>query len=609
MAEHPEPPDLEVNIPSPDGLRVTGEEPYHILVVSDFAGSDRGSLTGTLEKGVVAVTADTFDEVMAQADPCVSYTTADPLASGSVMVELGLRFESLRSFGPEALAQQIPVTRSLTEIRERIATRMRGELSADALSQAVSQAVTKDASLEWLVEAIKPSTADAPAAPEAVDSLLDQLDLGGEEAEQKQRPAAKSPIGSLVSAAAAQGAPVPPGEASSLRRALAEIDRRITVWLTAVLHSPEVRQLESAWRSLAFLVSKTDFRKGLRLSILHAPRDKMIERFVSFVIDPVFDEGAPAPDLIAVDAQFGNSASDLETLDELAQHAASLPAVALAGLSPAFLGVKHAWQVPTLPPIVNMLDQWQFAKWKSLRNEPYARNLGVLFGRCLLRAPYERKEGTDLDFRFQEKCISDKDFVWASGAIAGACTVARSVADTGWPAAMAGHVHGRIEGLHIVQAGKKGDKQFGPSDAQIPQPKIEEMGMAGINVVAGLREGHDALLWNGLTAGKPPSMDPNGLLEVSLPYHLFAGRLSALLFALKPHLEGMAAEKLCASVIGHVRTWLKLEGDADAQQVSAQVREAQDDPTSFELAVTVTPPQSLVPGGIPLVLGYKIARG
>jgi len=607
MAETPEPPDIEVNIPCPDGLRVTGEEPYHILVVRDFAGTEHGALSGALASGVVDVSADTFDDVMAQAMPTVNYATNDPLATGSVMVEVSLRFDSLKSFAPDELARRIPATKALLGLRERMVSRLRGEGSADELAQAVTRAASSDQGLAWLVDAIKPADV-APAAPtEEVDALLGQLDLGDDDT-QKDAPPAKSPIGSIVSAAAAQGATVPAGEVSSLRRAMVEIDRRVTTWLTTVLHTPAVRELESAWRSLAFLIARVEFRKGLRVALLHAPADKITERVVSQVIDPVFDEVADAPDLIAVDAQFGNSASDLETLDELAQHAASLPAVALVGVSSGFFGVKHSWQIPTLPSIVNMLDQWQFAKWKSLRGQPYARNLGVVFGRCLLRPPHERSDGTDLDFRYQEKCIADKDFVWASGPIAAACTIAQSVARTGWPAAMAGHVHGRVEGLHVVLAGKKGDKQFGPTDAQFPQPKIEEIGMAGINVVAGLRDGHDALLWNGLTAGRPERMDPNSLLEVSLPYHLFAGRLSALLFALKPHLEGKSAEKICASVIGHVRAWLKLEADADAQQVAANVRDAEDDPSAFQLALTVTPPATLVPGAIPLVLGYKIAK-
>lgn len=610
MTDQPETPDIDVNIPLPEGLRVTGEEPYRMLMVGDFAGSSSGSLSGLLCDGLVEVTADTFDRVLAEAAPQVSYQTTDPLASGSVMVEVSLKFDSLKSFAPEALWPQIPATRTLMDVRQKIAGRMRGEISTDELASAVASAAAADAGLAWLVDAIKPTATEPAAAPEQVDALLGQLDLGDDSADDSsaEAPPPKSPIGSLVSAAAGGGS-ISQGEAGPLRKALAEIDRRVTTWLNEVMHSAPVQQLESAWRSLALLVGKIDFRKGLRLSLLHASRDAMLEKFSSRVIDPVFDQGADAPDLIVVDAQFGNAAPDMEALDEFAQHAASLPAVVLAGVSPQFFGVKHAWQIPTLPPIVSMFDQWQFAKWKTLREQPYASMLGVVFGRCLLRGPSAGKDGNGLDFAFKEKCMTDKDLVWASGSVAAACTVAGSFARTGWPAAMAGHVHGRIEGLPMVlDVGPKGDKQFGPTDTQTPQAKIEEMGMAGINAVAVLSDSPDALLWNGLTAARPARVDPNSLLEVSLPYHLFAGRLSSLLLALKSQVETMAPEMLCTEVIGHVRTWLKLDATAGTDQVSAQVREAEDDPRSLILAVTVTPPTNIIPGGIPVVLGFKLTR-
>ena len=298
MAEHPEPPDLEVNIPSAEGLRVTGEEPYHILVLSNLAGSDAGCISGPLADGVVNVSAESFDEVMAEARPKVNYTISDPLASGSVMAEVNLQFDSLKAFGPEALALQLPPTRSLMEIRQRIVARLRGKCSAGELSDAVGRAAASEPALGWLVESIKASLAEPAAPPEAVDALLGQIDLGDGSADESAPPP-KSPIGSLVSAAASKGAAVPPGEVSSLRRSMGEIDRRVSAWLAAVIHSPQVQQVESAWRSLAFLVSRIDFRKGVRLIVLHAPRDGMMERFVSAVIDPVFDAGAAAPDLIA----------------------------------------------------------------------------------------------------------------------------------------------------------------------------------------------------------------------------------------------------------------------------------------------------------------------
>jgi predicted component of type VI protein secretion system len=357
---------------------------------------------------------------------------------------------------------------------------------------------------------------------------------------------------------------------------------------------------------LAYLVSHIEFRKGVRLSVLHAPAADLLERFRTLLIDPVFDEGADAPDLVVVDRSFGSSATDFEVLDELAQHGASLPAIVLAGVSPQFFGVKYAWQIATLPTISNVLDQWQFAKWKTLRGQPYARALGVIVGRGLLREPYKRGDGTELDFSYGEACISDKDFVWASGPIAAVTTTARSVADSGWPVAMSGFVHGRVEGLKTAVGGKKGDKTFGPSDTKLTQEKTEELGMAGLNAVIGTSDHDDALVCNGLTCARVPRDDVNALLEVSLPYQLFACRLSALLFALKPHLSGLSPDTLGPFVAQHVRDWVPFEGEPTTDQVSVQTRPSDDDPSRLELAVTVTPPQTMLPGGVPVVMGYRL---
>ncbi|MGB2987378.1 MAG: type VI secretion system contractile sheath large subunit, partial [Phycisphaerae bacterium] len=429
MTEHTEPPDLEVNIPMPRGLRVTTEgQPYHILLVSDFAGSDAGALSGPLNDSVVGVTADSLEEVVRTARPSVSYKTTDPLASGNVMVEVNLTFDSLKAFEPKQLVASIPAAKALSAAREKIVDRMRGQLISEALSHAVAGAIAADSSLAWLEGALK--WAPAKPAPDAgaVDDVLAQLDLGDDSAEES-KPPPKTPVGRLVAAAAGEGAGgIPAEEASACRRALAELDRRMSAWLTAVLHSPQVQSVEAAWRSLAYLVSRIDFRKGVRLSLLHAPAGELLERARTLLIDPVFDEGAEAPDLIVVDRQFGNTASDMETLDELAQHGASLPAIVLTGVSPQFFGVKHAWQMATLPTITNMFNQWQFAKWKALRGKPYARSLGVVFGRCLLRRPYRRDDARDLEFAYVEPCITERDLVWASGPIAPVCTIARSIA-------------------------------------------------------------------------------------------------------------------------------------------------------------------------------------
>ena len=609
MSDEPHNPELDADAPSPKGLAVTTDKPYRMLVVSDLAGSESGSLSGSLANAVVEVKPDSFDELMRQAAPAVSYTAADPVLSGNVMVEVNITFESVRDFDPQSLAAKIPAASALMAVREKIVERMTGRMDDQQLSAAVASAAGADSALQWLVEAIKWTPSPASASPDVVDDVLSQIDLGDRPPEQTetQAPPPKTPIGSIVSAAAGASGSMPAEQVAALRRALGEIDRRVGAWVSAVLHAPQVQPLEAAWRSLAFLISRIDFRKGVHLAVLHAAKGQLTDRFVAKVIDPVFDEGADAPNVVIVDHAFGNSAKDLEVLDELAQHGASLPAIVIAGVGSDFFGVKHAWQIPTLPAIINIFDQWQFAKWKSLREQPYARSLGVVFGRCLLREPHDLggKDG-DLEFTYHEQRLGEKDFLWANGSIAAACTIANSIAERGWPTAMSGYAHGRVEGFETAQGGKKGDKKYGPTDTDTPQAKIEEMAAVGINAAVGLRDTDDALFWNGLTAARPQRMDPESLLEVSLPYQLFAGRLADLLFELKPHLAGKSPDAIAGFVKEHVADWISLKPDAPAEQLSVHTRTAEDDPNVTEMAVTVTPPQQILPGAIPVVLGYRL---
>ena len=605
MTEPQSPPDIEVDFPSPSGLKVPREQPYHILVVGDFAGAG-GRVSGDMASGVTFINARTFDEVMEGASPQVTFTAASPFDAQGPMIEVALRFPTLKSFHPHELVNQIAQTRTLLTLRSHLTERLHGKLTAAALKITVDRTVQNDPSLGWLNASLA-WTPRSTAGSAAVDDILGQLDLGdGDAAAPTPAKPPRSPVASAIAAAASAEADVPSEEVSALRKTIAEADRRLGLWLNFLLHAPQVMAIESAWRSLAFLVSHTDFRKGVRVGVLHAPAADRLARFREKVIDPVFDQGAVAPDVIVVDAQYGNAAPDLEALDEWAQHGASLPAVVLTGIGAPFFGVKNAWQMPTLPPLVSLMDQWQFAKWKTLRQQTYARYLAPVFGRGLLRPHFARGDAAEGAFAFVEDVQAEKDLPWISGPLVSACAIARSFADTGWPAAMAGMVHGRVEGFSLAKGGPKGDKAFGPSDAALAQQKIDELAVAGVNATLMLRDTSDLVVYNGLTAARPGRMEPSALLEVSLPYQLFATRLSALLFLLKPHLTGLGAERIPKFVTDHARDWLGLSGDV-GEAIRVQTKPGEDNPKALDLAVTITPPTNILPGGIPLVMGYRIA--
>ena len=633
MADEPQVPDLEVNLPMPGGLKVTRDLPYRILIAADLAGGEGGTLAGPLATQTVEVNAGNFDEVLAAAAPTVTFKTTDPTQTGAVMAEVALTFKSLKDFQPAALAAQLPATAGLSKARAQLVARLRGQLSAAQLAAEIGKLVRADAGLTWLTDALKWTPSAAGAEPGAVDDLLGQLDLG-EPADQPVVPdkPRKTSIGAAIAAAAgAGGTAIPAEEASALRRTLGQIDRNLSAWLTTILRAAPVQALEARWRSLAFVMSKVDFRKGVRVLLLHAPQAELVDRLVGLVIDPVFDAGHPAPDLIVVDAQFGNTAPEIETLDSLAQHAASLPAVVVTGVAATFFGIKHAWQVPTLSAFGTLFDGWQFAKLKTLRTQAYARHLGLIFGRGLLRTPYSADAsgsaaatepatepeaqargssaaaggapaGGTGDFIFREEWIADTDCLWANAPIVAACTVARSIAETGWPASLVG----KLVGFVTATGGKKGEKQFGPTDTNMKIEKAEELIVSGLNALVGLPKTSDVVLCNGFSMASMGKSEGLARLEVALPYQLFAGRLSALLLELKAHLAGLSSEKMVATVLAHARDWLSTEhGAPEEQQVSVQARPAEKG-AGTQLAVTVTPPQDILIGGVPIVLGYVV---
>lgn len=62
-------------------------------------------------------------------------------------------------------------------------------------------------------------------------------------------------------------------------RMIAEIDRKLSIQVDEILHNSEFQQLESSWRSLKLLVDKTDFRENIKINILHATKDELLDDF------------------------------------------------------------------------------------------------------------------------------------------------------------------------------------------------------------------------------------------------------------------------------------------------------------------------------------------
>ncbi|MDO8644537.1 MAG: type VI secretion system contractile sheath large subunit, partial [bacterium] len=60
---------------------------------------------------------------------------------------------------------------------------------------------------------------------------------------------------------------------------IAGLDKKLSLQVDAILHHPDVQKVESAWRSLKFLVDRTDFRENIKIEILNVSKDDLLADF------------------------------------------------------------------------------------------------------------------------------------------------------------------------------------------------------------------------------------------------------------------------------------------------------------------------------------------
>ena len=116
----------------------------------------------------------------------------------------------------------------------------------------------------------------ATTLPAVERSLLDEV-----LAETRIRPGdegyatAKSGIGALVAEMLAPGRRGEKVDKALVDVMIAELDRKLSAQLDAILHHPAFQKVESAWRGLKHLVDRTDFRENVRIEVLSTTKEEL----------------------------------------------------------------------------------------------------------------------------------------------------------------------------------------------------------------------------------------------------------------------------------------------------------------------------------------------
>jgi type VI secretion system protein ImpC len=331
----------------------------------------------------------------------------------------------------------------------------------------------------------------------------------------------------------------------SIEAMIAEIDKKLSEQVNAVLHHAEFQQLESAWRGLHYLVNNTETDEMLKIKVFNISKNdlgKQLKRYKGTAWDqsPIFKKvyteeydqlgGHPFGCLVG-DFHFDHSAPDVEILGEMSKIAAAAHAPFITGANPTLMGMG-SWQELANPrDLTKIFTTPEYAAWSSLRSSEDARYLGLAMPRFLSRLPYGAKTNPVEAFNFEEETGGGEHgkYTWCNAAYAMATNINRSYKLYGWGTSIRGiESGGAVEGLpaHTFPTDDGGVDMKCPTEIAISDRREAELAKNGFMPLVHRKNSDFAAFIGAQSLQKPQEYDDddataNANLAARLPY-LFA---------------------------------------------------------------------------------------
>lgn len=360
---------------------------------------------------------------------------------------------------------------------------------------------------------------------------------------------------------------------------IAEIDRKLSQQVDEILHNTEYQKLESAWRSLQFLVDRVDFRENVRVEVLHVTKDELLEDFEdapesvqSGLYKTVYSAeygqfgGKPYACLIG-NYEFGAHPRDIRLLQHTAAVAAMSHTPFIAAAAPEFFGIDDFSTLPNLKDIKSITEGPQYIKWQSFRQTENARYVGLTLPRFLLRLPYGPDTVPVKGFDYREKvAASHQSYLWGNAAFAFASRVAESFAQYRWCVNIIGpQGGGTVEDLPLHQYEAMGAIQTKiPTEVLISERREFELAEEGF-IALTMRKGSDnAAFFSANSVQKPKffgtsaagkEAELNHKLGLQLPYMFIISRLAHYLKVIQREHIGTWKER--GDLEQELNTWIR----------------------------------------------------
>lgn len=381
------------------------------------------------------------DSLLSQIGVSLKLEVADPLGPSGAHVRVDLRISELRSFRPDALVEQVSALRALAQVRGLLRDLGRKNASQSEAVAELKRVLPVPEWAEALAQGIGGATSGAkPSAPpaastakkaSAIDSLLDQVEVGGSSGDASSGASATpspkaSGFSSLIAQVASGGSSSRTGGAN---QGTDRAERAFRALLSSILEHPELRRLERAWRSVRFLLAEA--KSPVDLEVIPIDESTLADGILFLAERPA--EVSPPPDLIVLDADVELTETGLRTLEAAGLLGDQLRAPVLVGGS-----------------VRDLLDDEDATRaLKSVAASEWASWVTLAYNGGLLRSAYTAESSRVRDPRFEQDAASPGANVFASAPYLVAALCARSFREIGWPSAIVGPEVGVLTGFDV----------------------------------------------------------------------------------------------------------------------------------------------------------------
>lgn len=374
---------------------------------------------------------------------------------------------------------------------------------------------------------------------------------------------------------------------------IAEIDNKLSLQLDAIMHNDQFQKLESAWRSLKYLVDKTNFRENIKMELLNVSKDDLLEDFEdspevpkSGLYKTVYTAeygqfgGKPYGAIIG-NYEFGPGPQDIKLLQYLASVSAMAHAPFIASAGPEFFGLDDYQKLPQLKDLKSIFEGPQYTKWQAFRESEDARYVALTLPRFLLRLPYGPETQPVKAFNYEENVTASHDnYLWGNAAFTFASRLTDSFAKYRWCANIIGPMGGgAVEDLPLHQYQAMGAVQTKiPTEVLISERREYELAEEGF-IGLTMRKGSDnAAFFSANSVQKPKNFgiskegkeaELNYKLGLQLPYMFVINRLAHYLKVIQR--ENIGTWKERTDLDRELNEWIR-QYVADQENPSPTVR-------------------------------------